>query len=644
MLFSAPFACRAEHRDPVFANRPFGSPSLEKPATKGGNDLRQLGWTLAWAVVFCDIGTSVYYVPGILYGEVGNLAAAFIALVTIGFFFLAQKASEVAWRNPDGGGVVSMATTAFGPMVGAVGGMLIIVDYFLTAAISSVSSFHYLATLFPPIDPFAMHLAIAGLSLLCILNIIGIRESASFSMVMALSAFVVNTTLVVVVAVQLSPEQWVRIWSQTEALRSLDWQHFLIGFGGAWLAFSGLESISQISPAMRLPLNKTASKAMFAVVITMVLTSPTLSAFAIAALPEAVKEAHSERFISQLGLAFGGQPMAWAIVITAVTLLLFAANTAVIGAYHVVLALARGEFLPGILTRRNRAFGTPHFAILLITAIPLGIIWTTRGDLTMLGHLYSFGLLGAFTFENLSLDVVRLRERRFGVMTWIGLLTTLMVASAWLINIVYKWQATLFGGFVVLIGMGIAVGIRKDWFILLVNRIPFVAEQAARQRARAEHLAMERGKEIVSLETAIDAMQIEPSRTLVALRDHNPKLVQEAIRRAKGNGDTSVLLIAVTEWPGLFSGEQLRPDESLVIAVERAAQQIRDAGLTPIPIWRLSHDAARSIADAAMRLGADCVMVGVSQRSRFYHMMRGSVLKGLQKALPDEHVLIHTVG
>ena len=33
------------------------------------------------------------------------------------------------------------------------------------------------------------------------------------------------------------------------------------GFGGAWLAFSGLESISQISPAMRLPLNKPASKA-----------------------------------------------------------------------------------------------------------------------------------------------------------------------------------------------------------------------------------------------------------------------------------------------------------------------------------------------------------------------------------------------
>ncbi len=35
-------------------------------------DTRQLTWLLAWAVVFCDIGTSVYYVPGILYGNVGD--------------------------------------------------------------------------------------------------------------------------------------------------------------------------------------------------------------------------------------------------------------------------------------------------------------------------------------------------------------------------------------------------------------------------------------------------------------------------------------------------------------------------------------------------------------------------------------------
>jgi len=117
----------------------------------GQHDLRQLGWLLAWAVVFCDIGTSVYYVPGILFGEVGNLAPAFVALTTIGFVLLAAKYVEVSWRNPEGGGVVTVATKAFTPFVGAVGGMLIIVDYFLTSAISSVSAFQYIGTVMPAI-------------------------------------------------------------------------------------------------------------------------------------------------------------------------------------------------------------------------------------------------------------------------------------------------------------------------------------------------------------------------------------------------------------------------------------------------------------------------------------------------------------
>src|SRR5262249_54478143 len=182
--------------------------TLSTPAAKGGNDLRQLGWTLAWAVVFCDIGTSIYYVPGILHHDVGDLAAVFIGLVTIGFLLLAQKIQEVTWRNPEGGGVVSMSSKAFGPMAGAVGAMLIIVDYFLTAAISSVSGFHYLASVMPGFGPHVVVLSIVGLTALCAINIIGIRESATLAFTMATAAFVVNLILVVLVAASMRADQW----------------------------------------------------------------------------------------------------------------------------------------------------------------------------------------------------------------------------------------------------------------------------------------------------------------------------------------------------------------------------------------------------------------------------------------------------
>ena len=116
------------------------------------HDTRQLNWFLAWAVVFCDIGTSVYYVPGILYGHVQDATPFFVLLTTGGFILLSLKYIEISWRNPEGGGVVTITTKAFGPMWGCLGGMLITVDYFLTTAISAVSGFHYIGSAFATLD------------------------------------------------------------------------------------------------------------------------------------------------------------------------------------------------------------------------------------------------------------------------------------------------------------------------------------------------------------------------------------------------------------------------------------------------------------------------------------------------------------
>jgi len=68
----------------------------------------RLGPLLAWAVVFADIGTSIYYVPGLLFRELGGQspspAAAFVAATGIAFVFLSLKYVDVAARYPDGGG------------------------------------------------------------------------------------------------------------------------------------------------------------------------------------------------------------------------------------------------------------------------------------------------------------------------------------------------------------------------------------------------------------------------------------------------------------------------------------------------------------------------------------------------------------
>src|SRR5438132_11276439 len=171
-----------------------------------------LGPILCWAVVFADIGTSVYYTPGILYGTVGRLAGFFVLLTMFVFILLTLKYAEVTERFPQGGGVVTVAAQAMNHWVGALGGMFILVDYFLTAAISSLSGMQYLSVVIPalgrptivvplygPVQVLLLLITMAILVLLGILNWIGISESAKVSLVGAIIAFASDIAILITV-------------------------------------------------------------------------------------------------------------------------------------------------------------------------------------------------------------------------------------------------------------------------------------------------------------------------------------------------------------------------------------------------------------------------------------------------------------
>jgi amino acid transporter len=605
-------------------------------------DTRQLTWLLAWAVVFCDIGTSVYYVPGILYGNVGDNTPFFVLLTTIGFIPLALKYIEISWRNPEGGGVVTITTKALGPMWGCLGGMLITTSYFLTAAISAVSGFHYVGSVAPLIDANIVVCACIGLSALAVLNIVGIRESATVALVMAVAALGVDIIVVALSFWQFSPAQWWQALQSFAPGQNLSSRELLVGFGAAWLAFSGLESISQLSPNMRFPLRRTARWAMLGVIITTVITSPLLTLLSINLLPPEIKATQSERFISEVALVSGGFGLNVAVIVSASTLLLFAANTAIIGAYHIFLALTNLGFLPRAIALRSATFRSPHIAIAIATIVPIVVILATQGELALLGELYAFGLLGAFVFSSLSLDVIRWRLGRRDFGFWVGVLTTTVILVAWCINLVEKELATLFGGVLTAVGMSVAVGVRRAWFLDLLHNVPWIQRLQTRAYMASEALVDEELRGLVTLGDAVELKDLYPSSTLLAVRGENPRLIQEGIRRAKGMGETALYCVYVDEWPGLFDGNTPhRPSEEGVSTLRAALQEVRGKDVEAIPIWTVSYNAAEAIANAAKALDVDAVVIGASQRSAFYHMLRGHVVKGLMKKLPhDCHLMI----
>jgi len=427
-------------------------PPRRRVKVRGGS----LGWFLCWAVVFADIGTSIYYVPGILYGQFGARSALFVCMTLVAFVLLTVKYAEVAWRYPEGGGVVNVASRAIHPFAGLLGGCFIVVDYYLTVAISALSGVFYISVLAPSLYPLAVPVTILALALLGLLNWLGIKESARASATIAVLAGAGQLAVVLAVAVSLGPSGIVHSFAALRHGPPLSPVMLITGYAAAFLAFSGLETIAQLAPAMREVRRTIATRAMIAVVATMAITSPLLTLWSTTLL---TGSPDPNQFISLLGARVAGPVLGDFVALSGALLLIFASNTAVIGAYHVFIALARMGFLPRILERRNRWRKTPHWSILAAIAVPIVLVPASGGAAAVLGDLYAFGLLGAFILTCLALDIVRWHDRaaRTTVMAragyWLGVLTTVLVTVAWLTNLVAKPLATMFGGGLTVLGL-----------------------------------------------------------------------------------------------------------------------------------------------------------------------------------------------
>ena len=591
--------------------------------------LRRLGPLLCWAIVYADIGTSIYYVPGILFRDVGSSAAVYVLATSLAFVLLAEKYTDIASRYPGGGGVVSVAGEAFGARVGGLGGMLILVDYFLTAAISSVSGFTYLATLIPGLAGNELPLAAGGLVLLGALNWVGIRESAQVSAAVGAAAFAVLIALIAVAATQIGPDDWARMRESAATAGRIPVAQAVTGYAAAWLAFSGLESLAQISPAMAPPRRRTAMIAMGLVVLAVLATSPILTALATNVLD--ASRVNPDAFQSELAYAMGGPLLRVLVVVTASALLLFAANTALVGTYHVVGALADVNFLPKVMLRRSVRFGTPHFAIVFAALVPTGVLFATRGDIGALGALYAFGLLGAFFLSSISLDRVRMAEGRTGPLFWLGTATTGLVLVAWITNLFEKPEATLFGGSLTLAMLLYGFVLRGD-IGLGRRRGPTVTTEEA-ERIAAEKPA---AAQILTLAEARDLQPTYAPRTLVCLRGPNQSLLEEAATRVAGTKENDVAVLFVEEVPGLFVPRDTEPSPYARAVLQEAVAWLNARGGTAVPIWRLAQDAGEAIADVSASLGVRAILVGTSQRGTLWRLLRGNVIGRLIARVPRE--------
>ncbi|HSW88936.1 MAG TPA: APC family permease [Candidatus Saccharimonadales bacterium] len=358
----------------------------------------KLNGVLAAAVVFDDIGSSIYYTPQVLFAIAQMAASVLVVLTFFVFLGVASIQAEVADRFRDGGGVVSSGSY-ISPLVGALGGSFISVSYYLTTATSVLAGVLMLGLLIPLFANLTVAIITSAILILAlgILNWFGIKDSAVASLVAAILAMIgflwVDYKVISTVPISVLGHFLLDAWRTFDHLPVLA---KFISFSGAFLAFSGVETITQLSPELKAPHKRTILVAMLIVVLCMVVTALPITFFATVLLPGVF---NSPDTASEVVALLGGdwQALVTVVVIGGAILLIMAGNAAIVGNYHVNLALSHIKFLPKVFLYRDPIKGSPLVSIGVSCFLPILVLLVTAGNITALGETYASTLLGSFS-------------------------------------------------------------------------------------------------------------------------------------------------------------------------------------------------------------------------------------------------------
>jgi hypothetical protein len=364
-----------------------------------------LTWLAIAIITLMDEFTSIFYAPAEAYRFIGSSAILFIAITSILIRFLSTRFTEIAeileHHGLIGGGVYSFSYLVFGPMISFVAVASIMVDYILTACISSVSAVLNAASFFPLLDQsetFVIALVLGILWAVAGLNILGIRENARFTFsVFILAAFVI-LNLIVSGLLGLDQEAIARIKdSGQHTLTSLqtgswteDYGTLISHIAFCILAYSGIESVIQTAGFVRSW--REIHKAYLFLAVTVGIVTPLVATLALSA-PINFSE-HEGDLITHYATLLNGVPFGVMVAALASFTLIMAVNTAFVASSELLERVAhRYGFLWLIATNRRHSLYRIHIINALFFS---AIILVTSGSQKILADMYALGLLASF--------------------------------------------------------------------------------------------------------------------------------------------------------------------------------------------------------------------------------------------------------
>ena len=603
-------------------------------------------WRAA-SIVLADLGSTAFYVGGIVEQAVGKAAPWFILGVMI--FSYAVRALYIESSTMFvRGGVYRVVKEAMGGTLAKLSVSALLFDYVLTGPISGVSAGLYIVGLSNEL------LTRAGLgmqlprgstaALIAILitvyfwwrNTKGLHESSDD----ALRIMQVATVMVVVLIAwcsltlirnggSLPPSPLPRNLQFSDDavgwLKGTIWPTFtaiaiLIGFGHSILAMSGEESLAQVYREIEHPKVKNLQRAGLIIFVYSLLFTALVSFFATAIIPDSVRPRYYDNLISGLAMNLVGPVSVRLVfqgfvVVVGFLMLAGAVNTSVVGSNGVLNRVSEDGVLTDWFRKPHHRFGTTYRLINLIALLQIVTILVSRGDVILLGEAYAFGVVWSFAFNALSVLVLRYKRpdiprgwrvpgnpRIGGREVPIGLIViAASLFGAALINLFTKEMATIAG-----------LAFTGAFFVTFIVSERITARQRAAAGSRLDQFQLTAKSEV-----DVDALHARPGVALVPVRDYNTLAQLDwAVAHTPADRDVVVLTVRLLRGPDggayeltadeLFSDYEQQLFTRVVAIAERHGRNVK---LLVLPATNIFD----AIAQSAVRLQASEIVAGGSE-------------------------------
>ncbi|MBI2677156.1 MAG: APC family permease [Candidatus Koribacter versatilis] len=620
-------------------------------------------WRAA-AIVLNDLGSSAFYAGGIAEQAVGKAAPWFILGVML-FAFAVRAVYVESCSMFVRGGVYRVVKEALGGTLAKISVSALMFDYILTGPISGVSAGHYISGLLRELVGIALRYgwapeswrpyvvaqssgfdnALAVVFALAVTiyywreNTKGIEESSE----KALRVMQVTTVMVVILLgwsaltlmkgdFQLPPlplpqnlnfsDEALGWLKHSDLPKAFGLLGILIAFGHSVLAMSGEESLAQVNRELAHPKLLNLKKAAIVIGIYSFMFTGLASLLAVMIIPDSERiPIYKDNLISGLAMHMYGPMLLrifFRVFVVGVGFLMLsgAVNTAIIGSNGVLNRISEDGVLTDWFRKPHKKYGTSYRIINMVVGLQIFTILASRGDVYVLGEAYAFGVIWSFTFNSLSMLVLRWKykgERGWkvppnikvlGVEIPLGLLSVhLVLLSTAIVNLFTKQIATIAG--IVFAG---------SFFFIFV-----VSERVNRKKFAIAENQMKEHFQLLQQDTiSRESVDVRPGNLLVTVRDYN---TLDQLRWSLEHTDTEdqdvVVMAARLTGPGSaeydLSMEQIfsEYEQTLFTKAVGVAEGVgKHISLLVVP----ARDVWSAIVTTANRLQSEKVIAGLSSK------------------------------